>query len=562
MTNYTIIGIDFGTSTTVVKVKNYYDGMKNNECQSLVVNNSTVIPTLVFERSVDHQLFFGADADTEFNNNTEGTLYRNFKMDLLQKDPEALEKAKFLVKEFMKYLYRQFSIQKAQLNVCEIIKTYISYPAKWTPEIISFMKQSVIDAGFGTTDNVFGETEPTAAIYATFTNHADALKQHRLVTQDVPINVMMLDMGAGTSDVTIFRFLADRQNQFHIGVDGKIISHPAVDNRYLCGGREVDKMLCEYNMDYMRSIVPEAMLGGFSSTNESGTKTWKERNVSPCLLQDTPATTPGHVMSFIKNAKFFYPQLSTAAPFPEIDRKAFEDLTKEHWRQLHTLVTDAISKAAVVIPEIKGPEDIDLLIVTGGHSQWYCVRELCLGRSIAGLPPIGFKKIIADPERLLSEARPQETVANGLIFTDLPFEINHSSSNNLWLQIILDENNQSPVYQPVDMFDSLPAQKKIVWNKVIKAGSFCMESVKLRCVCCYGATIDDGVVSSHEADVPLNNLFTVLGKMLFLPLFLRSDEEYKISVTLDVRIDEDGSGHIIGTFDVLGGGNRVFSIKL
>jgi molecular chaperone DnaK (HSP70) len=163
------------------------------------------------------------------------------------------------------------------------------------------MKQSVVDAGFGTADTVFGETEPTAAIYATFTNHEAMLKEQQLVAQEIPINVMMLDMGAGTSDVTIFRFMADKQNKFHIGHDGKIISHPAVDNAYLCGGREIDRLLCDYNLNYLRQVFPGSEVhDGLKQKNESGIKEWKETHVSPRLQENLSASLPGEMMTLIK----------------------------------------------------------------------------------------------------------------------------------------------------------------------------------------------------------------------------------------------------------------------
>lgn len=559
MNNYTIIGIDFGTSTTVLKVKNYYDGMKSNDCQSLMIGGSSVVPTLVFERSADGRLFFGQEAEAECGTGCEGVMHRNFKMDLL--NPEKKENAERLIKEFMKYLYRQFSLQKAQLSVCDTVKTFISYPAKWTPEIIAFMKQCVIDAGFGTTDNVFGETEPTAAIYATFTNHENVLKEQRLVSQNVPINVMMLDMGAGTSDVTIFRFMADNNNKFHIGVDGKIISHPAVDNAYLCGGREVDRMLCDYNLDYLKQLFPGGTVHeGLKKKNESGVKEWKEVHVSPRLQENQSASLPGELMTLISMLRSFSPGMQSV-PYPNLDRNAFEMATKEHWTQLHTLMTDAIAKAGEVISEIKGPEDIDLLIVTGGHSQWYCVQEMCLGHSVAGLPPINFKKIIDNPERLLSEGRPQETVANGLVFRDLSFDISHTASNNLWIQISLDDKYWSENFQPVKMFDTLPLTKTIEWQQEIKAGSFCLDTVKINCMCNYGATMASALQITRSVEVPLNNLFTIAVKTILLPFFLKDDEGYIITVQLVVNINEDGGGFIVGMMSA-DGGDRTFQIDL
>lgn len=546
MTNYTIIGIDFGTSTTVVKVKNYYDGMKNNECQSLMISGSTVVPTLVFERKEDGKLFFGREAEAEFNSNCEGTMHRNFKMDLLKEDKK--EKAQRLIREFIKYLYVQFSLQKAQLNVSANVKTFISYPAKWTPEIIAFMKQSVIDAGFGTEATVFGETEPTAAIYATFTNHADALKEHRLVSQNMPINVMMLDMGAGTSDVTVFRFMADRNNKFHIGVDGKIISHPAVDNAYLCGGREIDRMLAEYNLQYLRKISPGGMVfPAIVEKNESGVKEWKEENVSRSVEDGRAASISGELMTLINMMKTFSPGLQIA-PYPDIDRGVFGDITREHWKQLRTLVVDALKKAGEVIPEIKGPEDIDLLIITGGHSQWYCVREMCLGHPFAGLPAINFKKIIENPNRLLAEARPQETVANGLVFRDLSFDISHTSTNNLWIQLSLNDKVHSEIYHVLHQFDTLPLTKTIEWKQKIEAGRFSLDNAKIRCRCCYGADESTGVFTSLNAYASLNGLMDFAIKTLLLPLVILGGrkEDYYVMVKLIVRIDEDGSAHING----------------
>lgn len=552
MNNYTIIGIDFGTSATVVKVKNYYEGMNDSDCQPLMIGGSTIIPTLVFERKNDGKLFFGRDAESEYKAGSEGVLHRNFKMDLLI--PERKENAQRLIKEFMKYLYQQFLLQKPQLNVSDTVKTYISYPAKWTPEIITFMKQSVVDAGFGTADTVFGETEPTAAIYATFTNHEAMLKEQQLVAQEIPINVMMLDMGAGTSDVTIFRLMADNQNKFHIGHDGKIISHPAVDNAYLCGGREIDRLLCDYNLNYLRQVFPGSEVhDGLKQKNESGIKEWKETHVSPRLQENQSASISGEMMTLIKMLRSFSPNMQNIA-YPDLDRTAFETATKEHWRQLHTLITDAVAKAAEVIPEIKGPEDIDLMIVTGGHSQWYCVREMCLGHSVAGLSPINFKKIIDNPKRLLSEARPQETVANGLVFRDLSFDITHTSANNLWIQLVMDDKTPSDIYQVLSQFETLPVQKSFEWTQKQEGGSFCLDDINIKCHCCYGADMETGLSYTAGVNAAMNSFGDLFFKTVFLPFVLMGGgtETYTVVTTIVVDVNEDGSAIVNGNVNCNG----------
>ncbi|KAA6318678.1 hypothetical protein EZS27_031344 [termite gut metagenome] len=249
--NYTIIGIDFGTSTTVVKVKHYCEGMNPKDCQPLTFyKGNSCLPTLVFE-DTGGQLYFGYDAEAQASAGTEGTLYKNFKMDLIGNNEQQTTKGKKLIKEFFKYIYSEFNQSRHRLNVYPTIKTYVSYPAKWTPETRSLMKQCAIDAGFGTESNVSGESEPTAAIYASIAIHLEELQKEHIVIKNQPINVMMIDMGAGTSDIAIFKFRMDNNNK---PVIDDLITYPTVDNVYLCGGREIDRLLGDHLSDYVKRM--------------------------------------------------------------------------------------------------------------------------------------------------------------------------------------------------------------------------------------------------------------------------------------------------------------------
>jgi molecular chaperone DnaK (HSP70) len=541
--DYSIIGIDFGTSATVVKVKNYAEGIPESHCESLVVNGSHTIPTLIFERN-DSTLFFGQEAIREQNAGTEGVLYQNFKMDLIHSNPDRRDKAQKLVQEFFKFLYSEFSKQRAVLHVSQKTSTYVSYPAKWTPDIVRFMKECAIAAGFGTEANVFGETEPTAAIFSTFVNHSEEINENKIVVQERPINVMMLDMGAGTSDVTIFKFKVDKNNKFFVGYENQIITYPTVDNTYLCGGREIDKLLSEYVMNYVRNAVkPEyaSLTSIIEKTVVEGSKDWKESSISPALSRNETSGKPGFLAPYSSMGAF-----NSGKVFDDIDRSRFELLVHEHQVQLYHLINEAIKKAKTVIHGLNGPEDIDLVILTGGHSQWYYTEDFFRGvQVIKELPALNFQKIKNNPKRLIHEARAQETVANGLVYRDLSFKVSHTFSNNIWCKISIDKQ-PSPLYHLVSSTEPLPISRtadKFEIKLLKDLGT--TDYVHLRFDFYYGNddNINNAVHKSyHKAFRIQGNWEAFVGG--FFSLFLSDKETYTVTCTIVLNIKEDGTGTV------------------
>ncbi len=109
--------------------------------------------------------------------------------------------------------------------------------------------------------------------------------------------------------------------------------------------------------------------------------------------------------------------------FDPIDRNRFETLTSEYLTILPNMVSDILKDANLT------GNDIDLVLLSGGHSQWYFVREMLTDR----LPQYGqvaLDKIKADPERIVSLARPQETVALGLVYKSIPLVFSNTQSSN------------------------------------------------------------------------------------------------------------------------------------
>lgn len=550
--NYTIVGIDFGTSTTVVKVKNYSDGMNKKDCQTLMFGSYPYLPTLIFEDE-DKRLYFGNEAESQSSASIKGTMYSNFKMGLIG-NSEQQTQAKRLIKKFFEHIYTEFNKQRHILNVYDDIRTYVSYPAKWMPDVRSLMKQCAEDAGF---TNVSGESEPTAAIYASFANRLEELQKEHIVIVNQPISVMMLDMGAGTSDIAIFKFKIDNSNKMIID---NLTTYPTIDNAYLCGGREIDKLLSEHLCNYVKSVSTQ-INEGFLKQIKGSTKSWKESTVSQQLEENKIVGLPSQISTVMS----MFPQ---NRPFENIDRRQFELITKVHWKQLYSLIADAIKEAKVILPN--GAADIDLVILTGGHSKWYGVKEFILGNDFAALEPIHFARIQQQPLlRLLQEPRPQETVAHGLAFKDLPFNIKHTMGNSLWVQFEID-GQKSELFNPVLQHDVLPIKdKQLKWELSIKSHSLTAKEVKVICHCFYGSSREKSIHKKEERVFPINdfvaavvggvfrtagaaigeawNLVTFQWDKLGKSTEYCFEETYTVKISTTINVSEDGTGKITGT---------------
>lgn len=135
-----IVGIDFGTSTTVVRYR-----MENwDESKALKDGKSDIIPTLIY-RYPDGRAEYGMQAVNSFMNNPEGLLINNFKMDLLDlsKRKQAVEQ----IEEFLHYVYGLFRVQVRGIHYTDL-DINISYPAKWDDEMVKVMKEVLVAAGF------------------------------------------------------------------------------------------------------------------------------------------------------------------------------------------------------------------------------------------------------------------------------------------------------------------------------------------------------------------------------------------------------------------------------
>ena len=391
-----IIGVDFGTSTSVIRVKRYQGGKPVGdrlEVKPVKFNSGTseIVPTLI-QKLPTGGAYFGHEA-ADPRRNTE--MFQDFKVDIENPDEDIRRQARELTAEFFQYLAEKYCEQSEGGHLGEIDdrqRTIISYPVKWSDEAKDFLIQTAKNADF---PNVEGVDEAQAAIQAVTVQNANLLTRKGYFREGVPVNILLIDMGAGTTDLVLCRHTPGAQPQTDI------LSTWPKEGDVLFGGREVDELL----RSYICRTMPEADADRVRKVVEiKEYKAWKENTVAPALDR-------GETVDYFS----FLNLLGVNAEF-SISRDSFEDFAADYLRQFPELVNGCVSAAGL------SGNDVDLVILTGGHSQWYFAREMLSG-NLNRFGEIALEKIHADPERIIPISLPQETVALGLAYMPLKMEM-------------------------------------------------------------------------------------------------------------------------------------------
>jgi len=570
MGDYTVVGIDFGTSTTVVKMRNYEkDGTILSDWKDLQFGDSNKLPTVAYKNEKG-QFYFGQDAlnkeGDDREEEREGTPYKNFKMKLASKSLEEVEEGKKITEEFFKYIYSSFNAVRADKGVLAEVRTYVSYPVKWTSEIMNFMKECAEKAGF---TNVNPGNEPTdeatAAIYASIPKNLENLQKERVIIRDMPVNVMMLDMGAGTSDISIFSFKIGADNKL---VPGNSANWPPIDKQ-TCGGSEIDKYLAEELGKYFAKLSKKGPISKFISEEiEGSAKGWKETPLSPKLKEGGSVGLPERLGRTVREKQ--HDGIYEDLPFDRIDRQRFEAITGEHWRQLRELIAGALSNATGVLSDFTGAGDIDLIILTGGHSMWYGVREFILGKDFAGCEPIDFEKIKKNPDvRLLQEPSPQETVALGLVKMDEykknGLDLKPAMANSVWIQYKL-ENDTSEPKLIIERNLVLPFETKDEYTFEVQKSVFSIgKKVHLGIRCYYGTDLSTAKFSQIDLDKRLEYLLDefigfILGVVLG-PIF-GTKAYFSVTIKLSISVNKNGTIDLNGKIQCADTFSKKFTLKI
>ena len=538
-----IVGIDFGTSTTVVRYRmEDSDVIYSLKDQS---GNSDIFPTVIFKYSDYDATDYGGQALVSATSGMRGNLNKNFKMDLL--DPEKSEEAQNYLIEFLTFIRERFEEQTMGLNPSST-EIYISYPAKWDETMVRIMKDAVVAAGFN--GIVKGRKEPEAATRNMLNNHLKELQRAKLLGPNKPLRIFMLDMGAGTTDISIFKLTIDGEGIPNIT---ELLSYPSKVEKFLCGGREIDEALQKYIKDYceqggLEYLDPEAI-------TTFNIKNWKDLMVSPRLKKELPISLLPGVSTILRSQ-----QRSDLIDNFHIDRMDFEQATKEHWIKLYNLI-----KSAMAQYKYAKPEDIDFVCLTGGHSAWYTIPKLFNGEGVCnyiakeGKDPdaLNFKKLKDEPWRMnaVLDGLPHESVARGLCLMEQRMIYVTPSSNNVWARLTINDEPGEIVQVVNKLDDVLPVvNREVSHAKDIERNIFFNNrNIDVQIDLYIGETLEN---SEHRVLKLNQKVMSNIGALIIacIPLlnliWFFAQMPFHITVAMDVTMTDEGLLEINGRFAI------------
>lgn len=405
-----IIGIDFGTSSTFIKVKRYKDNCPIEggqlDFKSVIFDSgsgSSALPTVIqtMGDGGGQHTWFGVEAEAL---RPGGILHRSFKVDLESKDKEKRAMARSLTEQIFNYLFHKYQEQRLFLGEADDEEeTIVSYPAKWSAETQRFMIETAQKAGF---QNVTGMDEAAASISAVLVQKQEEMKRLGLLKGNKPFLFMVVDMGAGTTDLAVCRYTPGLSPKNEI-----ITTWPQSDNSILFGGSEIDIRLGIFFASMLKDNgIPEKMAASVSKEQSDKVKEWKERVLSGTLNNGDKVT----YCSFLNT---YFNMTGIPVPSFSFGRDNFEKLLSDYLRQLPELIWGCMSNTAQKLPGFT-PGDIDMVILTGGHSQWYFVHDILCG-IMTKYGDVVLPRITGDVNRLFVMPRPQEIVSLGLVYQPL-----------------------------------------------------------------------------------------------------------------------------------------------
>ena len=243
------------------------------------------------------------------------------------------------------------------------------------------------------------QDEAQAAVHAATLQCETYLQNQGYLEPGQTCTILLIDMGAGTTDLVLCRYTPGEKSENEI-----LCTWPRKGD-VLFGGQETDDLL----RSFVQNRLPEKASLILKNFGNEKFKAWKENLVSPALLR-------GDEVDGFADLDSSLMMLGLDVGDYGLNRAVFERWAGEYLKGLPQLVRGCIQESGI------SPSEVELVVLTGGHSQWYFAKEILSGQKPEICETL-LPQIAADAGRVISISRPQETVALGLAYLPLSVEL-------------------------------------------------------------------------------------------------------------------------------------------
>lgn len=328
-----VIGIDFGTTYSSVALM----PLGSTEPPTFIEfqDASRHVPTVLLLSPIGAVLAWGRDASDRLRTEREGKLTRNFKRDLGSGN-EANDCCLKYLQQLAEHLRRTKNL--STLSDQDFI-TSIGAPATWSPDKDKLLKEIVENAGF---PDVRVHKEPVAAMHNLRIRNKESFR-----FGDRSEHYMVVDFGGGTLDICIVQ-------TDELGRNPRI---RATDGNDKLGGVDFDDVIetmisKELRIDFTELTGPdrERLRSGITRVKEAASKDFcKEINSRSDTIE-----------------------LRDGQKTIEIDRSRFDEHCRDrgYKEALRGAVHRTLDKSKLT------PIEVRRVILTGGSSAWYFVKEI------------------------------------------------------------------------------------------------------------------------------------------------------------------------------------------
>lgn len=340
-----VIGIDFGSTQSSIAIMEIGSTGIPELLNVGGGRRGVTIPTLLaLDQNVDTVKASGNKAKAllrEEGENTNTRFVYNFKRDLGEKNANSY--CRLYLKELANNVKQRYNVK--ELDPQDFV-TCFAYPATWSKDKQELLKKMIVEAGFPSDSNsscgVYSIPEPVAAMHSLRNQDKIGFK-----FGNKPEYYMVIDFGGGTLDICIIKtdLLGSTPEIISTSGDGQL------------GGKEFDDIFEHHffrkNQDLKKSLFSSAEIADLRE---------KIKEAKEAFSENIPYTDCFKYPLHLFRGEYLF----------EMTKNEFENICEADkiFDKIRESIREAIKKADIEI------DSIQKVILTGGSSKWYFLKEI------------------------------------------------------------------------------------------------------------------------------------------------------------------------------------------